>query len=322
MRPPRSLYLLAVTTSLATASELCAQSYGISKSAFFTQSSALAPPPSTSWSFNAHLFAGAAGEVTAATVDTPTGQDLSDVGDRFLFFSSPTYSSLASLDAAFPSGTYTFRITAGTLAPASASVSFPQQSMFPSAVPYFDGDTFDRLASYDACQSFSFTWNGFVPQTNSSGYLGSFSINPVSIGPQVFSSFVSSTNSVTVPGGTLQPNTAYRATLNFGNDRRTDNAGFGNFDSVVSFSYFTSLNFTTLPDIRMDGLSIRCSQVELRWFATNNVLYQIQYRSGLTTNQWTDLGPLIQGDGTCKALTDDIPQGRPQRFYRFVALPQ
>ena len=320
MRPPRSLYLLAVTTLLVTASELCAQSYGISKGAFFTQSSALPPPPSTFWIFSANLYAGAAREVTAATVDTPAGQHLSVSGDRFLFLSSPTYSSSASLDAAFPSGTYTFRIIAGTLAPASASVSFPPQSLFPSAVPYFNGDTFDRLASYDACQSFSFTWNGFVPQTNSSGYLGSFWINPDSSAPTVFSFPVSSTNSVTVPGGTLQPNTAYRATLSFVNHRHAENAGFGNFGSDVSFSYFTTLNFTTLPDRRVDGLSIRSSQVELRWFATNNVLYQIQYRSTLTTNQWTDLGPPIRGDGTCRALVDDIPQGRPQRSYRFVAI--
>jgi hypothetical protein len=321
----RQLSLLAVATSLAMTWEAPteAASYGIGKSAFFTQSSALPPSPSSSWMFGAHLSADTQGQVTEIWIHTPAGQQLMDTGDQFLFLSSPTYPSLAALNAAFPNGSYTFGISNGTLAPASAFVSFPAQDMFPSAVPSLNGDTFDRMASYNACQSFSFTWNGFVPHTNSnsSGYRGSFIIYPQSIGPQSFSSSVSSTNSVTVPGGTLQPNTAYRATLSFGNELRTANGGFGNFDSSVTFTYFTTFNFRTLPEAPREGLEIRTSQVELRWSTTNNALYQVQYRTSLASTQWINLGAPFQGDGTCKTMTDDLPQGRPQRYYRFVTLP-
>jgi hypothetical protein len=321
MRLTRSFHVMAIATSMATTSELPAQfshSYGITKSASFTQSSALPPAPSVEWLFSAFLSADG-GEATTVTIDTPTGQRLTDAGDRFFSFSSPTYPSLAPLDAAFPNGAYTFRITAGTLAPASASVSFPTESRFPSSVPYFNGDTFDRLAAYDACQSFTFNWNQFVPHPNANRSRAVFSISRVS--PFGLPVFFSGTNFATVPGGLLEPNTVYRARLRFVNESVVEDAGFNQFEAYDGFEYSTTVTFVTLPEIPREGLTIRCSQVELRFSTSNNFLYQVQYRSALTTNQWTNLGQPIQGDGSCKTITDDIPQVRPQRFYRTVTLP-
>ena len=127
---------------------------------------------------------------------------------------------------------------------------------------------------------------------------------------------------MTVRGGLLKPNTAYRATLSFSNERRTPNAGFGNFDSAVSFSYFTDFEFTTLPETATDQLAIRVSQVELCWATATNGLYQLQYRSSLSENEWNDVGLPIQGTGFCRCVYQDVVQGRPQRFYRVVTLPQ
>lgn len=69
------------------------------------------------------------------------------------------------------------------------------------------------------------------------------------------------------------------------------------------------------------ALSIRCSQVELCWLSAANVDYQIQYQSTLTGGQWTNLGAPIAGDGARKCVTDTIPEGEPQRFYRTVTAP-
>jgi hypothetical protein len=69
-------------------------------------------------------------------------------------------------------------------------------------------------------------------------------------------------------------------------------------------------------------MSIRVSQVEICWTSYSNYLYNVQYRSDLTTNVWVDLFPtniLATGSETC--VFDDIPRGRPQRYYRVVELP-
>jgi len=68
-------------------------------------------------------------------------------------------------------------------------------------------------------------------------------------------------------------------------------------------------------------VSIRLSQVEVCWTCYSNRMYQVQYRSTLTTNNWTDLGSPIQGNGTRNCITDAILADQPQRYYRVVELP-
>jgi hypothetical protein len=69
-------------------------------------------------------------------------------------------------------------------------------------------------------------------------------------------------------------------------------------------------------------VKIRLSQVEVYWHSYSNHLYNVQYRSDLTTNQWTDLLPTnILATSSETSVYDDIPRGRPQRFYRLVEVP-
>lgn len=75
----------------------------------------------------------------------------------------------------------------------------------------------------------------------------------------------------------------------------------------------------TAPETNL--LSIRVSQVELCWPSTSNTLYQVQYRSDLTTNLWTDLGAPVQGNGSTNCVYDAVVRGQPKRFYRFVTIP-
>jgi hypothetical protein len=65
-------------------------------------------------------------------------------------------------------------------------------------------------------------------------------------------------------------------------------------------------------------VTIRTSQVEICWNGKSNLTYQVQYRSNLTTNQWTALGNCVQGSGSVNCLTDPIAPGQPQRFYRVL----
>jgi hypothetical protein len=64
--------------------------------------------------------------------------------------------------------------------------------------------------------------------------------------------------------------------------------------------------------------SIRVSQVEVCWNSTSNLTYQVQYRSDLTTNQWTSLVGCVRSMGSASCITDPVVAGQPQRFYRVV----
>jgi hypothetical protein len=62
--------------------------------------------------------------------------------------------------------------------------------------------------------------------------------------------------------------------------------------------------------------SIRVSEVEICWPSISNSVYQVDYRSDLTTNTWVPLYTNVIGDGTVICRPDRVTQ--PQRFYRVV----
>lgn len=61
---------------------------------------------------------------------------------------------------------------------------------------------------------------------------------------------------------------------------------------------------------------IRVSEVEICWLSASNAIYQIDFRSDLTTNTWVPLFTNIQGSGEEMCVYDEIGRGVPQRFYR------
>jgi hypothetical protein len=80
-------------------------------------------------------------------------------------------------------------------------------------------------------------------------------------------------------------------------------------DDSVIWSYGYVVEYPT------PRLSIRVSQVELCWSSETNQVYQLQYRSTLTTNTWTDLGSPIPGNSPTTCTYDAVAPGSPQRFY-------
>jgi hypothetical protein len=68
-------------------------------------------------------------------------------------------------------------------------------------------------------------------------------------------------------------------------------------------------------------ISIRVSEVELCWPTVTNVLYQLQYRTNLATNTWTNLGGQLPGTGAPVCFKVAVDAGSPQRFFRVVTSP-
>jgi hypothetical protein len=67
-------------------------------------------------------------------------------------------------------------------------------------------------------------------------------------------------------------------------------------------------------------LGIRVSHVELCWDTDTSALYQLQYRSELTTNLWVPLFTnYVKGTGSSICTNDAVLVGQPQRYYRVVS---
>jgi hypothetical protein len=84
---------------------------------------------------------------------------------------------------------------------------------------------------------------------------------------------------------------------------------------------FSHSNVVAVLTAEVAHATVRVSEVEICWSASTNTTYQLQYRSQLTGSFWTDLGPPRSGDGTTNCITDKVPRGEPQRFYRVLTVP-
>jgi hypothetical protein len=78
---------------------------------------------------------------------------------------------------------------------------------------------------------------------------------------------------------------------------------------------------TNVVAVFMPVAGVHVSEVEVCWDAFSNRTYQVQYRSTLTTNMWTDLGPPRPGKGSFDCVNDRVQPGQPQRFYRIIIVP-
>jgi formylglycine-generating enzyme required for sulfatase activity len=63
-------------------------------------------------------------------------------------------------------------------------------------------------------------------------------------------------------------------------------------------------------------LTLDVSHVRLSWASQSNHIYQLQYRSGASSNAWIDLGWPVQGKGGIETLTDAAPAAG--RIYRVI----
>jgi len=93
---------------------------------------------------------------------------------------------------------------------------------------------------------------------------------------------------------------------------------------------FTDTSTATISvDLALDNVAvsplalraaIQVSVVDVCWESLTNRTYQVQYRSDLTTNMWSDLGSPAPGDGGTVCISDSV-RGQLRRFYRVVKLP-
>ncbi|HXI50936.1 MAG TPA: hypothetical protein VNH84_05510, partial [Candidatus Saccharimonadales bacterium] len=67
--------------------------------------------------------------------------------------------------------------------------------------------------------------------------------------------------------------------------------------------------------------AVRVTEVEVCWDSKLEGLYQVQYRSELTTNAWVDLlGTNVSGTGATLCIPDRVARDQARRFYRVIPM--
>jgi YVTN family beta-propeller protein len=91
---------------------------------------------------------------------------------------------------------------------------------------------------------------------------------------------------------------------------------------VLTWATITNIVVGTVPQQVVTGLinqspslTVAVSDVQVCWNSASNVLYQVEYRSALTTNTWQPLEGQVVGNGSTNCISDSI-LGQPARFYR------
>jgi hypothetical protein len=191
-------------------------SFTLGKIYYYDQTSAAAPTVDTSIPYNFDAVTALSSNRTATNVTLllPTG-GISNLVQNFLrpedftLFSFKT--NQASFDATFPPGSYVFTVRSVN-SNQTVPVNFPSTLLQPG-VPHITNYT--AVQAVNPAQPFTLGWDGFI-----GGTLTDFV--SVAIGESFSSTNAGSpgalngtATSITIPAGTLQPNSNYDSTLSF-----------------------------------------------------------------------------------------------------------
>lgn len=224
--------------------------YAVSRTVSTTQTSNAPPAGPETWHLLALVVTDVPDEVVTATVDftrpPATSYGLSQAIATLYQYNSAFYPSEAAFLADYPVTSYTLTVDLGA-GPATGSVSLPQD-LYCADIPYFTGDTYDRLQNYDVSQPFTLNFNGFT--INPGTTVGAIQLVVVEDnGPSavISVSLDPSETSYEIPAGTLNPASSYSIGLTYFNVLLTPNAGFGTATSGAEYYRSTTAYFTTRP---------------------------------------------------------------------------
>lgn len=161
-------------------------------------------------------------------------------------YQTGTFLTEGDMDAAFPTGTYTFEADNTDTATLQYSGNDYAQSL-----PYLTGNDYSNLQGMNPGASFTFDFSPFVTGTTAASSFIFFSIYDVTLGETVFSDgfLAPDTTSVIVPGGTL----AFGDTFDYEIDFSNRDTGVGNGSAFPPLLGF---------DTRTDGVFFTETQLE------------------------------------------------------------
>lgn len=162
--------LFVLAAAVATAG---IQGYGVTFIADHNQISEADPAPSDFFFFNSILYAENPGEISAGTMTFPGGasEPMIFSPDTLLVYYSSIYPSQAALFGAYPSGSYTLDVTAGSVAPQTGTLVMPDTE-FPLEIPRLNPGDYTNLQNAPANADMTIGWPKF-------SYLGGLPIQVI-----------------------------------------------------------------------------------------------------------------------------------------------
>ena len=152
---------------------------------------------------------------------------------------------MATLQTAFPFGTYTVAGSGGTAGPSSVSLDYTQNA-HASNVPQLTPLSYSGLQALDPSQAFTIAFTADAPVAASTDNFVFANIFNASTGAFVFGDGFLPTSTITefLPANTLAPNTSYSLEVLFSNRIGSTSNGI---DTTLGFDQATTTNFTTSP---------------------------------------------------------------------------
>lgn len=311
-----------------------ARGYGVFKSVDYVQTSTNPPVLLSDFPFSFAAIAQPVGvysnQITRVTVESPLGfvdpllAPATGTDQPFAFGFGA--GSQAELDAYYPTGTYTLRISAARDGERVIRLPLPTNS-FPAAPP--------RVSNYPAAQSidptlsFALGWDPFIGGTTNDFI--SLSIvdrnNRVVFRSAAFAeepglTLLSGTNtSVMIPAGTLGRGETYYGYLYFEKDVVNQSTNYPGARGLVGFSRATSFSLqTSTLAFRLESLGVNGTQFAVRWQGGPGRTYILQSSTDLGSTNWTSVSTNV-GTGGSITLTNVMTTTLGAHLFRLLMLP-
>ncbi len=178
-------------------------------------------------------FPGPSSPITAFSHATPTDY----------LYQTGLYATLADMNTAFPTGTYTFTANNGD----TASYNYTAND-YAGSLPYLTGTTYTDLQGMNSSQAFNFTFSPFVTGGTATDSFMFLTIFDSTSGTFVYDAgfLPATTTGLLLPAGTLHAGDQFSYELDFSNrDILTSGFSGGDFPPQLGFDVRTSGTFSS-----------------------------------------------------------------------------
>lgn len=234
-------------------------------------------------------------------------------------FTQGNFASQASMDIAYPKGTYSFTANGG--GPSATTMVNYANDAYSATQPFLTGTNFSALQGMNSAADFTFQLNPFIKDATATDAFIFFNIFDANTGDVVFgSNFLSSTTtSILMPADTLQSNTAYVYDLDYSDRVAISNLG-ADFPAILGFDVRTEGYFVTTvpatPAIKITAVSRSAGGVFSVVGKTTPYL-NVTLNAGTTpSTQSTYLGAMPANASGVFQISDNSSSGLRLRFYK------
>ena len=306
--------------------------YTVTKLLSYVQESASDPTRAMedAFQFGALLQAPEAGPaVTAAQVVVPPNitKTLEGVPFGGFFVFNETFDTPAALNAAYPGGNYTLKLTQTGAAERSIAMSMPG-----STPPTPKISNFAEAQAINATRAFTLRWNAFTgASADDSLVLSIMDQSDVVFqapDPCVPRELAVTATSIEIPANTLTAGKSYRATLSFGDvfyfstNTVANMSGFGSIAATTEFEIKTTGGAGPGPAAPARFTSYRMlenGRPQMSLTGTAGMTYTLQRATRISPGDWQTAGTVVMDAGGNATFEDAQPGAFRPLYYRAVA---